>query len=215
MKRLLSFVLVLLVLLSAVVTVSAAEPYDSDKKLAAEKNIDLDKYVKLDWKYVENMYWYSTSKAEMTASSSSNQKKFICVDRKYSLEELPVGTIFFCDAGWQYRLEKYVAEDVKFTGTRPGNKTDAIYVLDKDFVGDYKYFTWNVSKTPTTDISAIYAEAAAHVRVYVPAPETTAAPAATTAAPAATPSTADMSVVFAAAALMLAAAVSLRLKKTH
>ena len=152
----------------AIEKLNPADFYEADKKLASDRSIDLSKYTLLEWKHVDNHHWNSTSQAAMKLSSGSTDKQFICVDKKYPLTELPIGSIFIVDAGWQYRLEKFTEENVKFSGSRPGNKTDALYVLDTGFVGDCKYLTWNVSTVNRDDISAIYAQAAAHLRIYVP-----------------------------------------------
>lgn len=141
-----------------------------DTALAATQNIDLSKYKLLEWKHLNNTYYNSTSKAGTTVpkSSASTYNQNVCCDRKYSLTELPVGTVFICDEGWQYRLEKFQQENAKYTGTRPGMITQNIYVLDADFVADCQYFTWNIASNPKSDISARFDQAACHLRIYVP-----------------------------------------------
>ena len=153
------------------IQINAADFIEVDTALAAQNNIDLSKYTLLEWNYLENTYWNSTSKATTTVpkSTASTYQQNVCCDRIYSLDELPLGTIFIADDGWQYRLEKYTDANAKYTGTRPGTRTVPFYVLDADFRGECRYFTWNVSSNPSSDISAIYAQAACHVRIYVPA----------------------------------------------
>lgn len=143
---------------------------EADTALAAQNSIDLSKYTLLEWNYLENTYWNCTSKAGTTTpgSSGSTYQQNVCCDRKYSISELPLGTIFIVDSGWQYRLEGYVTEDAKYTGTRPGMITQEFFVLDANFLKDFNYLVWNISSNPKTNISQIYAQAACHLRIYVP-----------------------------------------------
>ena len=73
-----------------------------------------------------------------------------------------------CDKGWQYRLEIYPSENEKYTGTRPTMNSSEYYVITEEFLNGCKYIAWNVASNPKSDISQIYAQAACHVRVYVP-----------------------------------------------
>ena len=147
-----------------------ADFIEADTALAAQNNIDLSKYTRLEWNYLENTYWNSTSKAATTVpkSTASTYQQNVCCDKMYSLDELPLGTIFIVDNGWQYRLEGFVTTGSKYTGTRPGMITQNFFVLDESFLKDMKYLVWNISSNPKTDISQIYAQAACHLRIYVP-----------------------------------------------
>ena len=147
-----------------------ADFIEADTTLASQNNIDLSKYTQLEWKYLENTYWNSTSKATTTVpkSTASTYQQNVCCDRIYSLDELPLGTIFIVDNGWQYRLEGFVTENAKYTGTRPGMITQNFFILDKNFLKDMKYLVWNISSNPKTDISQLYSQAACHLRIYIP-----------------------------------------------
>ena len=147
-----------------------ADFIEADTTLAKTHNIDLSKYTQLQWNYLENTYWNSTSKATTTVpkSTAGTYQQNVCCDRKYSITELPVGTVFIVDEGWQYRLEGFVTENAKYTGTRPGMVTQNFFVLDANFLGDMKYLVWNISSNPKSDISKLYEQAACHLRIYVP-----------------------------------------------
>ncbi len=147
-----------------------ADFIEADTALAAQNSIDLSKYTLLEWNHLENTYWNSTSKATTTVpkSTASTYQQNVCCDRKYTIAELPVGTVFIVDAGWQYRLEGFVTENAKYTGTRPGMITQNFYVLDASFLGDFNYLVWNISSNPKSNISQIYDQAACHLRIYVP-----------------------------------------------
>ncbi len=147
-----------------------ADFIEADTTLAKTYNIDLTKYTQLKWNYLENTYWNSTSNASTVVpkSSASTYQQNVCCDRKYSISELPVGTVFIVDAGWQYRLEGFVTENAKYTGKRPGMVTQNFYVLDANFLGDFNFLVWNISSNPKSNISQIYEQAACHLRIYVP-----------------------------------------------
>ena len=152
------------------IQLSPADFIEADTKLAAQNSIDLSKYTLLEWNYLENTYWNSTSKATTTVpkSSAGTYNQNVCCDRKYSISELPLGTIFIVDNGWQYRLEGFVTDNAKYTGKRPGMITQNFFVLDANFLGDMNYLVWNIASNPKTDISKLYAQAACHLRIYVP-----------------------------------------------
>ncbi len=147
-----------------------ADFIEADTALAKANDIDLSKYTLLDWKYLENTYWNCTSKAGTTTpgSSAGTYHQNVCSDRKYSLTELPHGTIFIVDSGWQYRMELYIEENAKYTGKRPSMTTQNFFVLDAATTKDANFIAWNISSSPKTDISQIYEQAACHLRIYVP-----------------------------------------------
>ncbi len=145
--------------------------FEEDKALAESYGVDLNDYELLSWEYVENAYWICTSKTTIhkPGSSSSTYRQNVCTDRMYSVaNEVPVGTIFICDPGWRYLLEIFPSETEFYKGTRPAGITDPFYVLTEEFLDGCTYLAWDVSSYPKSDISAIYEEAATHIRVYVP-----------------------------------------------
>lgn len=144
---------------------------EADTALAKAFGVDLAAYKLLSWDYLKNTYWYCTSKTGTTTpkASAGTYNQNICTKVKYSIEdELPVGTIFICDPGWRYRMEIYPSEKAVYTGIRPEGSTAPFYVLSEDFLKGCKYIAWSVSTYPKTDISAIFDQAYAHIRVYVP-----------------------------------------------
>lgn len=147
-----------------------ADFYEADKAVAAASDIDLSKYTLLEWNYLENTYWNCTNKAGTTTpgTSAGTYQQNVCSDRKYSITELPVGTVFISDEGWQFRIEIYNTENAKYTGTRPSMITQHFFTLDESFLGGCQYIAWNISSNPKTNISQIYAQAACHLRIYVP-----------------------------------------------
>ncbi len=147
-----------------------ADFFEADKTLALSNGVDLAKYTLLEWNYLENTYWNCTSKAGTTTpgSTAGTYKQNVCSEKKYSLSELPAGTVFIADGGWQYRIDIYKEENKKYTGTRPAMITKPFFILTEEFMKDANYLAWNISSNPKKDISEIYHQAAVHLRIYVP-----------------------------------------------
>lgn len=152
------------------VILNPADFYEQDKRIAASNGADLDKYTLLEWEHLNNTYWNCTSRAGTVVPSStqSTYNQNVCSKQKYSLDELPLGTIFICDTGWQYRVEIYTDKDSKYGGTRKGMQSMEFFTLTQAFLGDAKYVAWNIASSPKADISKIFDQAAVHVRVYLP-----------------------------------------------
>lgn len=151
------------------VVLNPADFFESDTVTAAGYGVDLSKYTMLEWDYLENTYWNCTSKAGTTTpTSGSTFKQNVCSAKKYNLSELPVGTIFILDFGWQYRLEIYTQENAKYTGSRPGLSTETYFVLTEEFLNGCKYIAWNISSSPKKDISNRYQQASCRLRIYIP-----------------------------------------------
>ncbi|MBP5270337.1 MAG: DUF4886 domain-containing protein, partial [Clostridia bacterium] len=152
------------------VILNPADFYEQDKKTAAANGCDLDNYTLLEWEHLNNTYWNCTSRAGTTVPSTtaSTYNQNVCSKLKYSLEDLPYGTVFICDSGWQYRVEVYTNQNSAYTGTRKGMQNYEFFVLTQEFLGDAKYVSWNIASSPKGDISAIFDQAAVHVRVYIP-----------------------------------------------
>jgi hypothetical protein len=138
----------------------------ADTALAQSIGVDLSKYTRLDYEYLENMYYNSTNKTTPGASSSGQNGKHICFKDRYTKEQL-LNAVIICDAGWQYRPEQWDTETEK-AATRPGMCSEPIVLLDNAWWGNNILLALNISKLSGT-ISDNYAAAALHVRIYVPA----------------------------------------------
>jgi len=147
-----------------------ADFFEADKAVAAQNSIDLTKYTLLEWEHLNNTYWNCTSRPGVTtpSSSASTYNQNVCSKDKYSIEDLPAGTVFICDSGWQYRLDIFPNATDKYTGTRPGMITANFFVLSDSFLNGCTHMGWNIAANPKKDISAIFNQAAAHLRIYVP-----------------------------------------------
>lgn len=137
----------------------------------AEDSFDFSRYELLEWDYVTNGYWNCKDSLKITNPSAASTTLYntnICVDRKYSLAEFPIGTVFVCDYGWRFRFEQFPTENEKYTGTRHDGHVKAYFVLTESFLNGCTYMAWSVSTNPRSDISSDFAEAYTHVRIYIP-----------------------------------------------
>lgn len=152
------------------VVLNPSDFYEADSTLAAASGIDLSKYRLYVWDYAENSYWYCTKNTGMTkpSSSAATYHQNVCTATKLSIADIPAGSVFFCDEDWQYRFEIFPEENKTYPGTRPSMGSSRMFVLTNEFLDGCKYIAWNVASNPKSDISAVYAQAACHVRVYVP-----------------------------------------------
>ncbi len=147
-----------------------ADFFEADKRLAAGYNVDLSNYTLYKWEYSENQYWYCTKQTTKVTpkSTAGAYQQNVCTKVLHSTADIPVGSIIISDEGWQYRMEIFPNATTKYTGSRPGITTARFFVLTDEFLNGCTYMGWNVSSNPKSDISSIYAQAACHVRVYVP-----------------------------------------------
>lgn len=143
-----------------------ADLLQSDKELAQRLGIDLSKYTLLEYEYLTNMYYKSTSNIKPNSASSSQNEKHICFKERYTKEQL-LNAVIICDAGWQYRPERWDTESEK-ASSRPGMCSEPIVLLDEAYWGNNIYFALNISANPQRSLAADYSEAALHVRIYVP-----------------------------------------------
>ena len=133
--------------------------------------LDLSNYELLEWNYVTNAHWNCSASTSIVTPSASDTTLYntnICVDRMYSIDELPVGTVFGCDNGWRFRLEQFPSENETYTGSRHGGCTKPYFVLTEEFLSGCTYLSWSVSSNPRRDISAQFDEAYTHIKIYVP-----------------------------------------------
>ena len=65
--------------------------------------------------------------------------------KKFTREELPVGSIIEIAEGWQYRPEGW-----NYTGSRPNNVTVTRIVIDEDWWGSYTERAFNISQVGHT-----------------------------------------------------------------
>ncbi len=91
--------------------------------------------------------FYNSSGIDTWNGSGSWAGGFMAT-KKFTREELPVGSIIEIAVGWQYRPEGW-----SYNGTRPGNVTTIRIVIDEDWWGYYTERGFNISQIAHTSSS--------------------------------------------------------------
>lgn len=86
--------------------------------------------------------YYNTSGSSVWDATTDGFARGFMATKKFTREELPVGSIIEIAVGWQYRPEGW-----QFAISRPDNVTTLRIVIDEDWWGSYTERAFNVSKT--------------------------------------------------------------------
>ena len=85
-----------------------------------------------------------------TWNGSGNFAKGFMATKKFTKEELPIGTIIEIAAGWQYRPEGWT-----FVDSRPENVSTVRIIIDEDWWGFYNERGFNISQIAHTTSSNV------------------------------------------------------------
>ena len=131
-------------------------------------------YVKMRLGWTNHAYWHSAtgSGTETThvnlVANASNSKQFVAT-RKFTRQELPIGSIIVLDAGWKYRPEGWVGNNRNTSADRPAATTAATITVTAEWWGSFTKRAFNISKASGGDLSTTdITDAKAAFRIYVP-----------------------------------------------
>ena len=111
-------------------------------------------------------YWFpSTHVINQTAANHIN---FVASNRRYSKEELPIGTVLEIETGYQFRAVMFKNLDGELTDNVRTDNLRVNVTIDAAFWGDFEYVGFNISPNTTTDVTAIVADVASKFKVKVP-----------------------------------------------
>ena len=85
--------------------------------------------------------FYNTTGTDVWNDTSSRWSRGFMATKKFTREELPVGSIIEIAVGWQYRPEGW-----NFATSRPDNVTTVRIVIDEDWWGSYTQRGFNISQ---------------------------------------------------------------------
>ncbi len=114
--------------------------------------------------------FYNTSGAGAWEDTGNSFARGFMATKKFTREELPVGSIIEIEVGWQYRPEGW-----KYATSRPDNVTTLRIIVDEDWWGSYTERGFNISQLSHTinthvEITFSTADVASYIfRIYVPA----------------------------------------------
>lgn len=131
---------------------------------------DISSLYKFDWQPAGGSYWFSSHETNHATlvTSVSNAVNFVSSAKRFTKEELPVGTVIKLAEGYQVRPDAWDADDTTPESSRPGNYSEKWLEITEDFWTGYKYRAFNVSKTDGSSLDGMFEEASKAMEIYVP-----------------------------------------------
>lgn len=114
-------------------------------------------------------YYNTEGSSDWNAPEKAWARCFVAT-KKFTREELPIGSVIEIASGWQYRPEGWA-----FANSRPGNVTTLRIIVDEDWWGSYTERGFNISQVGNStnnhkEITLTTTEIANTIfRIYVPA----------------------------------------------
>ena len=125
--------------------------------------LDINDYEAIDWE-PKLLYCWNASNS-VKASKNSSMPQFTA-SKKFTKEELPIGTVIVVDEGYKYRPDAWHKIDEPLSGTRPSATTVPFTVVDEEWWAEYNYSAFNISKVTGSDPAT--EEDITHFNIYVP-----------------------------------------------
>lgn len=138
-----------------------------------EKTYDLTGYNQLKVDFGTATGYWNTGNGGYADNPqpAHDRNDFIYTTKRFTKNDIPVGSIIVIDNGYQYRPEGWAYQGDDAPG-RPGEVTSKYFVVTANFWAHYQYRSFNIAVKGTgVDISNRIAEVASHFRIYVPGPE--------------------------------------------
>lgn len=142
-------------------------PFSVTKSAYAEKEaFDPEGYKLLDLELTAFSYYNSDSAEWDTLITWASNGKNFFASKKFTREELPVGSVILIEAGWQYRPEGWEAD--ASAHVRPGNVTAERVDVTEEWWGSYQTRAFNISKQTGESLEGQEEAAKNALKVYVP-----------------------------------------------
>ena len=128
---------------------------------------DLSNHVEIDYMPVGCAYYNSSdaNNYNKLITSASNSINFIA-SKRFSKDEIPVGSIIEINEGYQYRPEAWVDDTVQ--RSRPDNVSMKHIEVDENWWGNYTYRAFNISSTSGGSLMYKMKDAFDAFSIYVP-----------------------------------------------
>lgn len=149
-----------------IVPVATSSLTEKDKKILEDAGFNPAEYAVLDLEMKIQGYYNSSSNSVLTTKDNSTAANVVNFNasRIFEKNAIPVGSVIWVAGGYQYRPEAWTDLSAK-TSSRPGNVTNTITVVDKDWWGNYTHRAFNLSAVSTKTMTAADND---YFRVYVP-----------------------------------------------
>jgi hypothetical protein len=132
-----------------------------------EVNIDLSNYELLDWQPTLGFWNSSASSDFISVDPIANQ--FVSSGKRFTKEDIPVGSIIVVENGYGYRPDGWNTETGKSTIARPNNVTTEYVEVDESWWSGFTYRAFNVFKTPNrTDMTSLVSDTQSKLKIYIP-----------------------------------------------
>lgn len=142
-------------------------PFSVTKSAYAEKEaFDPEGYKLLDLELTPFSYYNSDSDEWDTLITWASNGKNFFASKKFTREELPVGSVILIEPGWQYRPEGWEAD--ASAHVRPGNVSTERVDVTEEWWGSYQTRAFNISKQPAESLEGQEEAAKNALKVYVP-----------------------------------------------
>lgn len=145
-----------------------ANPFEvTESSYKEAPSIDLSEHIEIDYHPVVSAFYDSTSTKNYNKVTTSSElaSKFVA-SKRFTKEELPIGTILEIKPGYQYRPEGWIGDTVQTS--RPSNVSTQFVTIDEAWWGDYTYRAFNISKSPAEVLTSNITEACEAFSIYVP-----------------------------------------------
>ena len=128
---------------------------------------DLSNHVEIDYMPIGCAYYNSSdaNNYNKLITSASNSINFV-VSKRFSKDEIPVGSIIEINEGYQYRPEAWIDDSVQ--RSRPDNVSMKHIEVDENWWGNYTYRAFNISSTSGGSLMYKMKDAFDAFSIYVP-----------------------------------------------
>ena len=157
------------------IAVEAAEnavknPFEvTQSEFPTKPTFDPQGYTLLDLELTKFAYYNSDAKDywDNLITGASNGDRYYA-SKKFTREDIPVGSVIIIEEGWQYRPEGWEENKDFTTHVRPGNVS--VYRVDvtEEWWGNYVTRAFNVSKQSAESLEGKDAEARNALKIYIP-----------------------------------------------
>jgi hypothetical protein len=133
--------------------------------------LDMDDYMLLEFTPVLHAFYWSNSASNYGTNlvkTESNCPQYWATQELFTKDTLPVGSLIFIDAGYQFRPEGWQTMGENNTASRPGNISDYCTMVTEDWWKDYTYRSFNISSR--TSGTVLTADTFGVLKIYVPKP---------------------------------------------
>ncbi len=140
---------------------------DSKYKDKPEIAFDESKYQLIDLELTPFAYWNAAdiNNYNRLITSASNSSSFYA-SKRFTQDEIPVGSVIILELGWQYRPECWRSDAVQ--SYRPPITTAEYFEVDSTFWNGYLYRAFNISQVGNPSLEGSEDAALVALKVYIP-----------------------------------------------